>query len=434
MSISFVKRARDPRDGRVPAAETAVCAVQRDTDLRRHSQLLHRLHDEMLGGDRAGGPTPSARPRMVVQRSWRRMRAAGPDVDLVRGFDPIPFEELEDRRRGSPLSLVIDGLQDSLVSIADAARHLLVVTDAGGLVLWRAGSEVVRRRADAVGFDDGVRWTESLVGTNAIGTALVEETPVQLFSAEHYIRGLHTWSCTAAPVHDPWTGALLGVVNLSAGAGDVHPQTVALVRTAVRWAEAELWRHRELGLNALRARAGALMAQVPGSAVLVDEDGWVAAADGVAAVGRLPVPSVEGGCIVPGWGHCIAERVTGGWLLRERGGPDDAGLTLELDVSGPPVAVLRRPGDVHTWRCPLTRRNAQLLALVYEAGPTGRTATQLSCALYGDAEHAIAVRAEISRLRRRLAGVLLTRPYRIAANVRVAGLTPPERQALFAAC
>lgn len=176
------------------------------------------------------------------------------------------------------------------------------------------------------------------------------------------------------------------------------------------------------------------MARTPGPAVLVDEDGWVAAADGVAAVGRLPVPTVDGGCVVPGWGHCVAERVPGGWLLREEHGPDGAGLILELDVLGPPVAVLRRLGDGRSWRCPLTRRNAQLLALLFESGPTGRTATQLSCALYGDADHAIAVRAEVSRLRRRLAGVLLTRPYRIAPNVQVVRLDPADRRMLFAAC
>ena len=36
------------------------------------------------------------------------------------------------------------------------------------------------------------------VGTNAIGTALAEAAPVQLFSAEHFEQAQHPWYCTAA--------------------------------------------------------------------------------------------------------------------------------------------------------------------------------------------------------------------------------------------
>lgn len=140
--------------------------------------------------------------------------------------------------------------------IQESAELLMVVTDADGMVLWRAGSRVVRRRADGVGFSDGALWTEQVVGTNAIGTALVEKAPVQLFSAEHYARTLHSWTCTADPVHDPRTGELLGVVNLSGDARTAHPQTVALVRTAVRLAQADLWRQREVALAGLRAQSG----------------------------------------------------------------------------------------------------------------------------------------------------------------------------------
>jgi len=44
----------------------------------------------------------------------------------------------------------------------------------------------------------------------------------------------------------------------------------------------------------------------------------------------------------------------------------------------------------------------------------------LSAALYGDREHLVTVRAEMSRLRRSLGGLLLARPYRLAPEVEVA--------------
>lgn len=388
-----------------------LCAVRRDTDLRRHAGLLHRTHEAMLDG--TPPPTP---PRGVVQRSWRRMRAAGHDVDRIGRIEHADGAAVEERRRRSPLALVIDGLRDSLASVADQAGHLMVVADADGMVLWRAGSPVIRRRADAVGFSDGVRWTEQTAGTNAIGTALVEQAPVQLFSAEHYTRPLHGWTCTASPLHDPRTGALLGVVNLSGEARDAHPETVALVRTAVRLAQSDLWRQREAGLNALRAVAGSTLARSNGPALLVDQDGWIAAVNGIAATGRVPAPVPDTPCLVPGLGRCMPEPVPGGWLLRGEPGAARARLWLDDDRT-PPEAVLDGGTDAGTWRFPLTPRHAQLLVLLLGAGPAGLSAAALSTAVYGDEHHDVAVRAELSRLRRRLGGVLLTRPYRIAQNV-----------------
>ena len=75
---------------------------------------------------------------------------------------------------------------------------------------------------------------------------------MQIFSAEHFVRTHHGWTCTACPVHDPRSGELLGVVDVSGPAETVHPTTVALVGTAVKLAEASLWRCHERRLDALR--------------------------------------------------------------------------------------------------------------------------------------------------------------------------------------
>ena len=65
-----------------------------------------------------------------------------------------------------------------------------------------------------------------------------------------------------------------------------------------------------------------------------------------------------------------------------------------------------------------------------EAGAAGLDAFALSAAVYGDDHHAVAVRAEVSRLRRRLGGVLLARPYRIAPNITVQPCDPAAVRAL----
>ena len=60
-----------------------------------------------------------------------------------------------------------------------------------------------------------------------------------------------------------------------------------------------------------------------------------------------------------------------------------------------------------------------MLLLLASAGAAGMDAGALSAALYGDREHLVTVRAEMSRLRRSLGGLLLARPYRLAPHVDV---------------
>ena len=60
-----------------------------------------------------------------------------------------------------------------------------------------------------------------------------------------------------------------------------------------------------------------------------------------------------------------------------------------------------------------------MLLLLANAGAAGMDAAALSAALYGDREHLVTVRAEMSRLRRSLGGLLLARPYRLAPHVDV---------------
>jgi hypothetical protein len=372
------------------------------------------MHDAVIGGG-----SPRLRPRPLVARSWSRVMDAGLDPDAPARRDPLPWDRVLERRRRSPISLVIDELRAIVASVADASQFLMVVTDADGVILWREGAARVRSRADGLGFTDGAEWTEDLVGTNAIGTALAEASPVQLFSAEHFEADQHPWYCTAAPIHDPRTGELLGIVDVSGPAMTLHPAIIALVETAVRLAESQLWRHHELRLERLRQAAAPLLASVDGPMLLVDDHGWVAHTSGIAAQARIAVPDQERPLSVPGLGLCLPEPVADGWLVRPVG--SDTRISMVLDLSGrPTVAVAgERP-----WRSSLTARHAQILRLLHAAGAAGMSAAALSRAVHGDAEHVVAVRAEVSRLRRTLGGVVESQPYRLAAEVDLTVVPP----------
>jgi hypothetical protein len=383
-------------------------AIAPGTDLSQYARQLLRVHDAVIGGGR-----PPVRPRALVARSWSRVMGLGLDPDGDNARDPMPAAELAARRHRSPLSRVIDELRQALASVADASRFLMVVCDADGVILWREGSAKVRLQADVLGFSEGAHWTESVVGTNAIGTALAEVAPVQLFSAEHFEQKQHPWYCTAAPIHDPRTGELLGIVDVSGPALTLHPAITALVESAVRLAEAKLWRLHEDRLARLRHAAEPVVSGVAGPLLVVDDHGWVAHHAGVSSRDRIEVPRADRALAVPGLGLCLPERLLDGWLVRPADGA--RAISARLDLSGPPLLEVR--SDVAPWRTTLTPRHAQILEVLGGAGTEGVTAARLSAVIFGDAEHTVTVRAEMSRLRRVIGALVTTNPYRLAEGV-----------------
>ncbi|GAA1533513.1 GAF domain-containing protein [Nocardioides humi] len=378
-------------------------------DLAMRARDLVRIHDAVLSGT-----APPERPRAVVARSWSRVLGLGIDPDGRNGRDPLPPADVEERRRTSRLSLVVDEIRELLLSAADASNYLVVITDADGVVLWRSGSPRVKRQADGLGFADGATWTEAAVGTNAIGTALEEGSPVQLFSAEHFENAQVPWYCTASPIHDPIDGSLLGIVDVSGPALTLHPAIEALVTASVRLAEARLWRHHEERLEQLRRTAEPLLSGANGPLLVVDDHGWVAAHQGVAVRDRVETPQPDRALAVPGLGLCLPERLRGGWLIR----PSSSAQVLEavLDLASAPAMLEVRGGEA-PWRVALTPRHAELFAAIGASGRAGLSAGQLSHRLYGDGEHQVTVRAEISRMRRVLGALLATNPYRLGDGV-----------------
>jgi hypothetical protein len=158
------------------------------------------------------------------------------------------------------------------------------------------------------------------------------------------------------------------------------------------------------------------LAEVRGPGLVVDEHGWVAAVRGLPRLERVAVPSADGPVAVPGLGLCVPEPVPGGWLLRPAGAASALRLTLDLEVR-PARAIV---AGTSVWVHPLSTRHAEVLLLLVRAGRAGMDAAALSHALYGTVGNLVTIRAEVSRLRKAIGGLLLARPYRLAPEVEVA--------------
>ena len=112
-----------------------------------------------------------------------------------------------------------------LVEDATDAGLLVAVCDAAGRLLWVEGEHRAAHAAEQMHFVAGAGWNEAHAGTNAPGTALALDHAVQIFGAEHLPRTVTPWSCSAAPIHDPDTGALLGALDLTGGDDVAAPHT-----------------------------------------------------------------------------------------------------------------------------------------------------------------------------------------------------------------
>ncbi len=182
--------------------------------------------------------------RSQVLASWHRSAAAGVAAGAAEAPVTLPGDVLRDHREAHPLALVLPLLNDVLGQAAQDCDAVMALTDASGHLLWVCGSPSTLRRAERIGFVEGSNWDERLAGTNAPGMTLALDQPVTVTRSEHFRESVRRWSCAAAPIHDPMTGALLGALDLTGGDTIAVPQTMALVRAAARMAHIELQRDR----------------------------------------------------------------------------------------------------------------------------------------------------------------------------------------------
>ncbi|MPQ98942.1 GAF domain-containing protein [Modestobacter sp. I12A-02628] len=354
------------------------------------TRRLRAAHEALVtSGDLPRG----GQVRSVVLDSWRR--ALGSGVDPDGGPPPVDLtdDELIAYRDAHPLAAVMPVIRRLLVADAEADRMIVAVTDASGRMLWVEGDHALRSRAAGMHFVEGARWGEDVAGTNAPGTALALDHAVQIYGSEHYRRTVQPWSCSAAPVHDPVTGALLGAIDVTGGDHVASPHVLTLVRATVAAAESELrWLHHEQQHRSVPAPPP-LRRPAPLLEVLGRERA------------RLTLPP----------GPALSTALPPGPALSTALPPGPA-----LSTALPPGPALLPDATRAGGRVELSVRHSELLLLLAEAAVAGegRTADQLAAEVHPGAAAAVTVRAELSRLRRLLGDeVVGSRPYRLLGRL-----------------
>jgi hypothetical protein len=355
--------------------------------LQRYALSGHELLDSpgplglgILGSiDRANSPDSANSLRLpglrsLVEESWQRSVQFRANPDNPEAPLAMDREELEEYRRQHPLAIIMPVIHKLLVLPSHDSGLLVAVGDEVGRLLWVEGDAVTQRRAEGMMFVAGADWSEASVGTSAPGTALALGRSIQISGAEHYKRSVHPWSCTAVPFHDPDSGALLGVVDITGTESAVAPHTLSLVEATVAAAQAQL-RVERLQLAAARQAAPARR-RSPASASRSSYDGGNATGKGAKSLYRNSLQ-----------------------LL----GRDQALLSIE----GRTVA--------------LSARHSEILALL-SVHPKGLSAEELCTLLYPGDGSSMTLRPEMVRLRKVLQqlspeSVPESRPYRIPMDL-----------------
>jgi hypothetical protein len=220
---------------------------------------------------------------------------------------------------------------------------------------------------------------------------------------------------------------------VSGPAATVHPTTVALVDVVARLAESHLREQHDRSLNRIRSVAAPILARIGRPALAVDHDGWVAAVDSLPLHNRILLPEeiAPGRVWIPALGMCEVELLPGGWLVRlaeEDAAPAISRVTLDLRNAGMPA--LEMVGHFGCWRQDISPRHAEIL-FVLASFREGRSAPELAADLYGDPTRVLTVRAEMSRLRKQFAGLLVGRPYRFPETAMVDVCHPTDMSMLL---
>ncbi|MBM7468845.1 transcriptional regulator of acetoin/glycerol metabolism [Microbacterium keratanolyticum] len=319
--------------------------------------MIERAHEELVAGNVVDPRLTDVRP--LVRDSWRRSMAQLVGVEALPPLD-LGDAVLEEHRRAHPLAGVMDMVRGLLLpGGASESGVVVAVGDEAGRLLWVEGDHRIRTLTGEMGFTEGANWSEAAVGTSAPGTALELGRSVQILGAEHFNRLVQPWSCTAAPVHDPETRRILGVIDVTGDATAITPQAQLLVDATARAIEGELL------VSRLRARAE-----------------------------QSPVKA-------------------------KRRRPDASRFTLR--VLGRDRGLLEAASERSSTAVPISARHAEIL-LMLSTHRQGLSAERLAELVYADSEALVTLRAEMVRLRRMLqehapALVPESRPYRLPADV-----------------
>ncbi|MDO9599275.1 MAG: sigma 54-interacting transcriptional regulator [Azoarcus sp.] len=217
--------------------------------------------------------TPPASPSADLNASWSRSRGHGLQTD-----QPLPDglharADLNDRLEANARLLTFSQpVIENLYRQIDSPASTVLLTDSQGLILSAIGDNGFLDRAARVALSPGAEWSEAIMGTNAIGTALVSSDIVAIQGTEHFLERNRFLTCVATPIFAP-TGGIAGVLDISTDARANLSHANALLRTTAECIEHRLIESLDEGFLTIRFHPRAELIGSPLEGLTVFDEG-----------------------------------------------------------------------------------------------------------------------------------------------------------------
>ncbi|QCX33763.1 PAS domain-containing protein [Caloramator sp. E03] len=176
----------------------------------------------------------------IIKKSHERSNKYGIEVSRIYPKKILSKQEIPIvLKRNKELIRIASPFMKILYDFLEGSGFFIVLTDREGCILSTIGDRDILQAAKELNMVVGAYMNENSIGTNAMGTAINEDMPIQISAKEHFITAYHRWTCSAAPIHNV-KGDIIGTLNLTGNSNLVHPHTLGLVVAAVRSIENQI--------------------------------------------------------------------------------------------------------------------------------------------------------------------------------------------------
>ena len=181
-------------------------AIPLPSGARGHAKLVRSVVD--TGGH---GETSE-----LVTRSWMRCLEQH-RLDPSKPMHPEVLDGAALAERKARAEMIIDCAKLEMTTVFQQLGDpevAVVLVDTDGVILHMVAAPSFSHTVGKMGFRVGAVWSEAAVGTNGMGTCLVDKEPVAVRQHEHFFANLTDFTCSAVPIFDP-DGQLIAALDVT---------------------------------------------------------------------------------------------------------------------------------------------------------------------------------------------------------------------------
>jgi transcriptional regulator of acetoin/glycerol metabolism len=185
------------------------------------------------------GVIPDGLP-ILISESWARCKQNGTNPFLkANPYFASSDEMISRKRHRRELLNIASPIMENMAWMVKGSDYLIFIADQDGVILEVHGDELGLEFGKLSNHVVEACYDEKLLGTNAVGTALVTGKPIQVLGPHHWSIFCHKCNSTGAPIHDS-SGDIIGCLNMVGSYTNAHQHTLGMVAAAVSAIEAQL--------------------------------------------------------------------------------------------------------------------------------------------------------------------------------------------------